>query len=176
MKNRAILPTVFQKEGTQSNTDQYGFGGELKQVCSKRVPSVFQGASESVFQSVPPYKGNTVTNTVILKQSEFLNTISTAQGIRRFWSVTGRSQGRHAVFVVRAHTKADAIEKVARHKLTEIHVQDLLEIGKVAMAERKEGNANASKTTLSQNDTIVSPPPAPVSTRQEIAKAAGGPP
>lgn len=47
---------------------------------------------------------------------------------------------------------------------------DLLEIGKRAMAEKKDGNAHASKTTLSQNDKVDLPP---VNTQKEIAKAAG---
>jgi hypothetical protein len=47
---------------------------------------------------------------------------------------------------------------------------DLLEIGKKAMAEKKEGNANASKSTLSENDKVDLPK---VNTQKEIAKAAG---
>lgn len=39
------------------------------------------------------------------------------------------------------------------------------------MAEKKEGNANAAKTTLSQNDIVDQS--TPISTRAEIAKAAG---
>ena len=49
---------------------------------------------------------------------------------------------------------------------------DLLEIGKKAMSDKKVGNTNASdeETTMSQNDKVDLPP---VSTRIEIAKAAG---
>ena len=48
--------------------------------------------------------------------------------------------------------------------------QDLLDIGKTAMAQKKVGNTNASKSTLSQNDKVDLPE---INTRVEIAKAAG---
>jgi len=48
--------------------------------------------------------------------------------------------------------------------------KDFLEIGKAAMAQKKVGNTNASKSTLSQNDKVDLPE---INTRVEIAKAAG---
>jgi len=48
--------------------------------------------------------------------------------------------------------------------------KDLLDIGKIAMAQKKAGNTNASKSTLSQNDKVDLPL---VNTQKEISKAAG---